>query len=863
MPDDFAVTLVAQEPLVRNPCAMAFDARGRLFVGQGPQYRNPKPTTPGDTVEIMIDTDGDGVFDKTKTFARGLNCVQGLAWRGRDLYIANSPDLTICRDTNGDDEADEYILVYTDIGNIEHALHGLNFAPDGKFYMSKGNSKGLNKDAAHSAPQPFRELFDIPTLPGAPALPPPRTFTPKTYRKTYHDPADDWGRMGGTLRADPDGSNLEIVSRGYRNPFDVGFDSEFNWLGTDNDQTEGDRIFSPFFGANFGWAHTWSADWTGEHHLPTVPISGPVFTGSGTGIVYADTPGWPAAFRGVWFINDFLKRTTYVYRPRWEGALMQPQGGKWESFARAGAALYQPIDIRSGPDGALYVTGWGNSLGLVSKSGQQQNEGRIFRLAPRALPKAPTRPTQPLAQRPVATLIADLASEVPSWRTDAADELVRRGPTAKSDLLAALRQRNLPTAQETWLLWTLGRLEPTNREIDTWFATTGHTLSPNARRQSLRIVAHRIREWQRDAALPAFVTAALTDPEPRVRFTAVQAIMQARATALADALWTLAARETDRVTFYATWHALLEVVPTPALQAKLTDDRAGVRRAALLALLDRNSLTAEAVQPLVKDRDPATASLAALWLAKRNGNSLLVVEPPAGTQFTGELRVAITPGIKPSAVSYTTDGSEPSPDTRKSTARINIKDTTTIKATLFVDGKKVGNTVEATYTKRATSSAPTITLTPPTEPTTLAQVKALLPTAKAARGQAIFNAAGCFACHRVGQEGGAFGPDLSDVGSRGNPEHLIRSILEPNAAITEGFTLLNVMTQDGKYAVGRLHEESGAVLTLMAPDGSLTRIKRSEIEFRVSLHQSPMPPFDRVLSAPDLAALIAWLGEQK
>ena len=49
------VKLFAQEPLVRNPAAMAFDRRGRLFVGQGPQYRNPTPETPGDSVVMLID----------------------------------------------------------------------------------------------------------------------------------------------------------------------------------------------------------------------------------------------------------------------------------------------------------------------------------------------------------------------------------------------------------------------------------------------------------------------------------------------------------------------------------------------------------------------------------------------------------------------------------------------------------------------------------------------------------------------------------------------------------------------------------------------------------------------------------------
>ena len=49
VPAELKVELFAREPMVRNPGAMAFDARGRLFVGQGPQYRNPKPDTPGDT----------------------------------------------------------------------------------------------------------------------------------------------------------------------------------------------------------------------------------------------------------------------------------------------------------------------------------------------------------------------------------------------------------------------------------------------------------------------------------------------------------------------------------------------------------------------------------------------------------------------------------------------------------------------------------------------------------------------------------------------------------------------------------------------------------------------------------------------
>jgi putative membrane-bound dehydrogenase-like protein len=862
VPPGFVATLVAREPLVRNPCAMVFDSRGRLFVGQGPQYRNPKPDTPGDTVEILIDQDGDGVFDSTKTFARGLNCIQGLAWRGRDLWVGNAPDLTIVRDLDGDDEADEYVLVYTDLGNIEHGIHGLNWGPDGKFYMSKGNSKGLT-EPGRVAPKPFRELWGVTAPPGTPDFPPPRVFKKGEYKNTYHDPRDDWGREGGVLRADDLGANLEIVSRGFRNPFDIAYDHEFNWLGTDNDQSEGDRIFMPFQHAHFGWAHAWSANWTGDGHPPTAPVSGPVFTGSGTGIVYSDTPGWPGSHRGVWFINDFLHRTTYVYRPRWDGALLTPAGGRWEVFARGANPLFSPIDIENGPDGALYLTGWGSRLEAVFVKGQQTNEGRVFRIAPENF--APVKWNTPKRGKPIAQwtfseLSEDLGASIPAWRTDAADELVRRGAKVRGDLIALLTSGKLPVAQETWALWTLGRCEPQNRAIDTWFAEAGHALSANARLQSIRIAAHRIREWQRNATLPKFATDALADPEPRIRFAAVQAVGQARQTRLMDALWARAAAETDRVTFYATWHALRQLCAPADLRAKLSDARAGVRRAALLALLEGGELNEAQVKPLLKDSDASTASIAALWTAKHNGNSLLVIEPPAG-EFTDSLRVAITPGLKPSRVSYSTDGSEPDPSKNQGTARFNISETTTVKAVLLVDGKKVGNTAEVTYRKRAATPANgTVALGQLSEPTTIEAVLPLLKNGDAARGRAAFTAAGCVACHRVGAEGGAFGPELNGLGARANPEQLVRSILEPNVDITEGFALLSVTTRDGRSFAGRRQEETTAVLTLMQADGSSVGIKRADILKSESLHLSPMPPFDRVLSPQQVADMVIWLS---
>ena len=412
VPAGFEVSFFAREPLVRQPYSMAFDAKGRLCVGMGPQYRSPKPNTPGDSVMLVLDTNGDGRADRTKTFATGFNAIQGLAWHGRDLWVANAPDLTIVRDLDGNDEADEYVRVYTDLGNLEHGLHGLNWAPDGRLYMSKGNSKGLTQPG-RIAPKPFRELWGVTAPAGSPDFPAPQSFRQSEYRKAYHDPEDDWGREGGVLRCDDGGANLEIVSRGMRNPWDITFDAGFNWLGTDNDQTGGDRVFMPFFGAHFGWNHPWSAHWGTDAHPPTAPVSGPLFDGSGTGVIFGDAPQFPSSLRGVFFINDWLRKTTFVWRPRWDGALLRSEGDDWEPFVQGGKSLFRPTDIEIGPDGALWILGWSAGYGAEYRDGQMTSEGRVFRVVSKASPparwQAPKR-GRPLAQWTVPELVEEFGA---------------------------------------------------------------------------------------------------------------------------------------------------------------------------------------------------------------------------------------------------------------------------------------------------------------------------------------------------------------------------------------------------------------------------------------------------------------------
>ncbi len=820
VPPGFEITTFAREPLVRQPCSMAFDLRGRLCVGMGPQYRNPTPKTPGDSVVWVLDTDGDGKADQTKVFATGFNAIQGLAWRGGDLWVANAPDLTLVRDLDGDDEADEYVRLYTDLGNLEHGLHGLNWAPDGKLYMSKGNSKGLSQPG-RIAPKAFRDLWGVTAPPGSPDYPAARTFAKGHYEKNYHDPEDDWGREGGVLRCDPDGRNLEIVSRGSRNPWDITFDTGFHWLGTDNDQTTGDRVFMPFPRAHFGWNHPWSAHWGTEPHAPSAPVSGPLFEGSGTGIVFGDSAAFPASHRGVFFINDWLRKTTFVWRPRWEGALMRPDGGDWKPFIEGGRGLFRPTDLEFGPDGALWMLGWGRGYGAEYRDGQFVSEGRVFRITAvrsggaKALPASPNTPP---AHRSLDRLLEAFDSPLPVRRVEAQEELLRRGPTVAPALRKALSKTTLSEGRQTWATWTLGRIAERDPAGDAWFErqAADPKASLNLRLQSVRIVAHRRAARPASEVLPAAIVSLLTDREPRLRFEAVQALGRvptASARSAVPALLEALAHEVDPTVFYAGWQTLRVLQDPGALRPLLADARPGVRRATLLALLEDHALPEADVRRLSADTDPAVKGIAARWIEKATGQglSLMVRGRPLGGA-SGDLNGASDLGTEPKHL-YSAKMSMPAPPNRETSVALALE--------RFQDGDPH-------------------------------------------RGAWLFHhpqGAGCFQCHRLDGHGQSFGPDLSVVGARAPVQHLVQSILEPNAVITEGFSLQRVETADTELS-GILLEESGLSVTLGLANGRRETIPKSKITTRGASAQSAMPAYDTVLPAQAVADLAVYLARQ-
>ena len=1034
VPDGFEISVFASEPLIYKPAALCFDANGRMMVGQGPQYHLSTAIEESDSVVLLLDTDADGVADRRQVFAKGFNSIQGLAWRGRDLYVANSPELTVVRDLDGDDEADEYIVVYTDLGNHEHALHGLVWGPDGRLYMSKGNSKGHNDPEKYGrvAPRAFRELWDVVHPAGAPDIPEPQTYTVDTYQKTFHDFRDDWGREGGILRCEPMGADLEIVSRGMRNPWDLAIDSGFNLLATDNDQTQGDRIIMPFYGAHFGWGHRYSSHWTGEENLPTVPISGPLTSGSWAGLEWYDHQNFPSEYRRVFFLNDWMFGT-YVYRPDWNGALRTSSDRSLEPFIqrREGGMLYRPTDLAVGPDGAIYTLGWGGNYHY-----EPGDDGSwVFRVTHSPDSRLSLSAVLPLTQQTVAQLITSFKSGVlPVRRINAQDELVRRGPAIRDELAEAISGNKLSVSQQTWAMWAFGRIANAAVEqaetIRQWAVPrsvkSGTGFHSARGKRNLRIQAIRILAWlaQRtgnDQAVQSAASEGLRDSDPRIRLESIQAIHQARLSSMFDNVVEQLAKENERLVFYAGWQALRDLAD-PEIRGALLDHNQGrVRLAALLGLQEGYEVTQQEVLELLdRESDPTVQSWALTFAmnplppAKLTNDRLRIVmeqtmpveqmisravqtpRPSLRRLYLKMIsRASVSEGeqqqqlltfyrtlptseeralILPSAAT-TMDAfpdiwdaiGEPEPlrsagvegirrlhrrrvrqlrsaeSSVRSTSRtlssvggfsaeianrlfeqlanVDIDDEhvpgaltainglplpkewsighdaleflltvledrdqpvtgrTVLRLLRKLDPATIGQETRLTEVLNAVCEIPNARLfrdllavtshfglaidVPVPQASTVTDVLNRLDQAQADRGREMFfdtiHGGGCAACHRVRGRGGELAPDLSGVGIRLTPENIVQAILQPSAAITEGYTMQVFVDTDGITYTGAVIQENDSEITILRTDGTQVTIRASLIEERRKLKQSVMPSGYEFSGAEQLADLTAWL----
>ena len=122
----------------------------------------------------------------------------------------------------------------------------------------------------------------------------------------------------------------------------------------------------------------------------------------------------------------------------------------------------------------------------------------------------------------------------------------------------------------------------------------------------------------------------------------------------------------------------------------------------------------------------------------------------------------------------------------------------------------------------------------------------------------------CTRCHRMDNQGGTVGPDLTGVGGRFSRIHLVESILQPSLHIANGYGMVVVILQNDDAVAGVKREETPKTLTLWLLDGKLLTLQKSRIKQVTPTPLSLMPAgMEKLWTRQEFVDLIEYLAGQK
>ena len=620
LPDDISASLFADPGQIQNPSAICFDQNGNVFVAEihrwraGVQdirneqqillddinnetsedryemYERDQVTRPlsfytdfEDRIVMLRDSDGDGRADDTSVWADGFNDVLDgpgiglVSGYDNDIFYTNIPHLWYLKDTDNDGKADQRKSLQDGFGvrmSISgHDMHGVIRGPDGKLYWSIGD-RGYN-------------------------------FTTKEGRNLNRN------YEGAVFRCDPDGSNLEEVYRGLRNPQELAFDKYGNLFTCDNDADQWDkgRLVYIMEGGNAGWNHGHQvilnfrnqlALRTPDYDHPDhkrIPLN-PWMT---EGIWETDHPERPAfALPPVDIVSWGPSGMVYNY-----GATAMPERyddhfwicnfggakGDLEAFSvkqdGAGFALDHHevfmvglgnTDVEFGPDGRMYLSCFNNN------GWYKQDIGNIYALEAKESSRADliteTQATiakdfSALDEREAAVLLGHADMRV---RMRAQFELVKRESVSTFEKALA---SDADPLQRLHGIWGMGQLARNDSSLLSHHIALLTDSDPEVRAQAAKVLGDSRTPEAGEALL-----AALEDESPRVQsFAAIGVGKCGEATALPRLLEILAANDdTDVFLRHACIQGMWGLNEREKMLKETGNESAAVRLGVLLAL---------------------------------------------------------------------------------------------------------------------------------------------------------------------------------------------------------------------------------------------------------------------------------------
>ncbi len=817
--DDVRVELVAAEPLVASPCALAFDARGRLFVAENRGYPSTEKPPQG-VIAMLEDTNGDGRMDKRTVFADGLTYPNGvMPWKG-GLIVTCSPDVLFLKDTDGDGRADERRVLLTGFDTSKSTQLRVNapmIGPDGWIYLAAGLSGGTITCPEHPERPPLKMTGDV-------------RFNPETLevesvdgKSQFGQSFDDFGRRFICMNRLPV-QHVVLSSQWLaRNPR-LAFSETVQDCSERSVKTglkgggDGVRLFP--ISSNIT---------TADSHAGSFSAACAVHVWRGGAL--------PARYDGTVFSCDPTGNLVHVDRLELRGATFTAVpllAGR--DFLASRDDYFRPVFLARGNDGALYLADMyrkviehpdylPEEIRKHTDFETGKTQGRIWRITgkqPRTAAPLPPFRDEFAAVTPAvgsASAVARLAEDPdPRVRLGLAIALGDSKAEFAVPTLAAIAARDV---EDRWMraavlsgvggrevdflraLWP--KLKGTSEGELELLSTLGRSFS------DAESVVGVLDQLKGDHAVP--LAALLGELRGAEKTAAFQKVLEIAPKAAADPATAPAARMLFvRLLARGSWESaapsLREVFAGP------NDD--ALRSAAIrsLASLDANRAAAVLLAPgLWAHYSPAL---------RETVLGALLARPK---QIEGVL-VAIESGGLPAAAL--------NPQRR-------------LLFTKHADqgvGERATKAFAATETNRAASDGKA------------KAALALVP--KAEHGRAVFKQI-CATCHRLDREGVTVGPDLLDI--RKQPkESIVFHIVVPDAEIAPAFTAYTCETKDGRTLLGILSSETPTSVTIRQAGGAEETVLRADVKALAALPGSLMPTgLDAAMTPQDLADLLAFL----
>jgi putative membrane-bound dehydrogenase-like protein len=925
LPDEFVAELVAAEPLVVDPVAMAFARADEMFVAEYRDY----PLGPADNkspflsrIKRLRDTNGDGVMDASNVFAEGLAWCQGLAIWKKGLLATVAQELIYLEDADGDGVAESQQSLLAGLGQSNPQLLPAfpTVGRDGWIYLTNGLSGGKVHTTASESPLLELGVRDLRFHPRA------RTIEAVNGPGQFGQSIDDWSNRFTCSNRRPIIHDVIPLSHLSTSGL-ITMDGNHDVARSGGES----KVYPAQDTATTAFSHT------GTH---TAACGVLVFRGTGLG----------DDMNGTAFVCDPTGYLVACHRLIPDGMtfrserILNQQAAKLD-WLTSTDSWFRPVSLANGPDGSLYVVdmyreviehpaympaGLAQTLNL--RAGDDR--GRVYRVRRRSVHRTETPITN---DRP--TLIETLSHAEGWWRDHAwrllwegeSEEIagmLREGvtslPTPEGRLgaltLLACRDELDDATLDSALLdadhrvqaagWELGvdRIAKNPGRWSTGFAESLRHPSPRVRSAAARSAARSSNDRE-VALLVRFIQEASDEPflweslreelAPRGTRLLKEALQGAKDEAPASlrkkyhdlALLSAATGRPADVVSLLQWvvtrtatpatsmaiitgimegsrsspHPTLRpgaatgadsvlgqvaIRPWNELAQRISLDATaepGIRQQALdlLAIISPNEMVTHFVELATRADDDQVSSRAIQLLSR------------SGADFPLDRFVATWARLSPATQERVLAACW---DRTASIRQVldEMKRGTLSQALVPIDRRELllssGDSVI-----RENAIALFGERSDPDRAAVIDQYRASMnPPGNPVAGHEVFRRV-CAVCHRLGKEGTAVGPDISDVRNK-TADQLLGEILDPNRVVEPRFTASTVLTTDGRSSVGILGPSTEGSIMLTKSGGQQEQWPRAEIEQIQTTTQSLMPVgIEKEITPQQMNDLIAFL----